>query len=57
MRQACEQSIYGGAVKLYHTTDAAEAILANGLRDSYGSYGLTDAQGRPFMRILHNPVL
>jgi hypothetical protein len=25
-------SEYGGAVKLYHTTDAAEAILANGFR-------------------------
>jgi hypothetical protein len=36
-------------VKLYHTTDAAEAILANGFRDSSGSYGLVDAQERPFM--------
>jgi hypothetical protein len=29
--------------------DAAETILANGFRDSYGSYGLVDAQERPFM--------
>lgn len=36
-------------MKLYHTTDAAETILANGFRDSSGSYGLTDAQERPFM--------
>jgi hypothetical protein len=36
-------------VKLYHTTDAAESILANGFRDSSRSYVLTDAEGRPFM--------
>jgi hypothetical protein len=36
-------------VKLYHTTDAAVAILANGFRDSSGSYGLVDAQERPFI--------
>ena len=36
-------------MKLYHRTDAAEAILANGFRNSTGSYGLVDDQGRPFM--------
>ena len=30
----------GGAVKLYHTTDAAEEILADGFRDS----SLTDEE-------------
>jgi hypothetical protein len=41
-------SEYGGAVKLYHATSAAQAIFANGFRDSYGSYGVADAvEGTP----------
>jgi hypothetical protein len=34
---------YGGEVKLYHATSAAQAILADGFRDWSGSYGLADA--------------
>ena len=35
-------------MNLYHTTDAADVILAEGFRDGEGNYGLYDSEGRPF---------